>query len=262
MNNAVNPPLCLYSIVCVLLVALLPGLALACEKSLRWDDDPPFSMHGAHGEIVGINVEVNRMVLARLGCQARMLKMPWARALKELELGRLDILPGAFKKPEREQYAYFSGPQLAPSRNILFMHRDALARWPIGNLLELQGSAFRLGAQTNVSYGPDYLKLLEDPSFASQISFATSRSGLWRMVDKGRIDGIIADEHSGIYELRALGLSDRIKPTSVVVSTEAAETAFSKKSVDPRFVAAYAEALRALVKDGSYQQIVQRYLAQ
>lgn len=106
------------------------------------------------------------------------------------------------------------------------------------------------------------LDWIGSPSFAPQISFATSRSGLWRMVDKRRIDGIIADEHSGIYELRALGLSDRIKPTSVVVSTEAAETAFSKKSVDPRFVAAYAEALRVLVKDGSYQQIVQRYLAQ
>ncbi len=260
MDSAVKPSCVLYAIVCALLMTTLPGLVLACEKSLRWDDDPPFSMRDAHGDIVGINVDINRMVLTRLGCQMRLLKLPWARALKELELGRLDILPGAFKKPERELYAYFSGALLTPSRNILFMHRDALARWPIGSLLELQGSAFRLGAQTNVSYGPDYLKLLDDPSFASQISFATSRAGLWQMIDKRRIDGIIADENSGIYELHALGLADRVMPTSVVVSTEAAETAFSKKSVDPLFVAAYAEALRALVKDGSYAQIVQRYL--
>jgi polar amino acid transport system substrate-binding protein len=81
------------------------------------------------------------------------------------------------------------------------------------------------------------------------------------MVDKRRIDGLIADEHSGIYELHALGLAERIVPTAVVVSTEAAEIAFSKKSLDSVFVATYAEALQALVKDGSYQQIVQRYLA-
>jgi polar amino acid transport system substrate-binding protein len=261
LNNGKSSPF-VYSIVWVLLVALLPGLALACEKSLRWDDDPPFSMRNVQGEIVGINVDVNRRVLARLGCQAQMRKLPWARALKELELGRLDILPGAFKKPERELYAHFSGPLLAPSRNILFMHRDALARWPIDRLLELQDTAFRLGAQTNVSYGPDYQRLLDNPSFASRISFVTSRSSLWRMVDKRRIDGIIADEHSGMYELHALGLAERIKPTAVVVSTEAAETAFSKKSVDSVFVAAYAEALQALVRDGSYEQIVRNYLAE
>jgi len=255
-----KPLTLLYSMALLMFVALTPGMALACEKSLRWDDDPPFSMQEANGEIVGIDVDVNRLALARLGCQARMIKLPWARALKELELGRLDVLPGAFKKPERELYAYFSGARLRPSRNILFMHRDALARWPIGSLLELENTAFRLGAQTNVSYGPDYLHLIGLESFASQVSFATNRMGLWRMIDKNRIDGIIADEHSGLYELHKLGLADTIKPTAVVVSTDAAQIAFSKKSVDPVFVAAYIEVLSGLVKDGSYDQILQRYL--
>ena len=79
------------------------------------------------------------------------------------------------------------------------------------------------------------------------------------VVAKG-LDGIIADEHSGLYELHKLGLADTIKPTAVVVSTDAAQIAFSKKSVDPVFVAAYIEVLSGLVKDGSYDQILQRYL--
>ena len=76
------------------LLALLPGAALAyCEKTLRWDDDPPFSMQTADGGVVGIAIEINRATLARLGCQTKLRKLPWARALKELELGRLDVLP-------------------------------------------------------------------------------------------------------------------------------------------------------------------------
>lgn len=120
----------------VLLLACWPVLAgAACEKTLRWDDDPPFSMQTADGAVVGIDVEINRAALARLGCQIKLRKLPWARALKELELGRLDILPGAFRRPDREVYAHFSGPVLPPSRNILFMYTQAMQRWPVTQLL-------------------------------------------------------------------------------------------------------------------------------
>lgn len=249
-----------HAIALTLLMVMLPGTAWACEKSLRWDDDPPFSMAHENGQVVGISVDFNRAVLARLGCQARLVKLPWARALKELELGRLDILAGAFRRPEREAYAYFSGAVLKPSRNMLFMHRDALARWPIGRLLELQDTQFRLGAQIDVSYGPDYQELMRREDFATRVSFSPSRQNLWRMIERGRIDGIIADEQTAIYEIGQLGLGDTIKPTAVVVSSDAAEVAFSKKATSPSFVQNYVRAMQELVADGSYERIVQRYL--
>lgn len=245
----------------VLLLVLLPGLAgAACEKTLRWDDDPPFSMQAEDGAVVGIYVDVNRAALERLGCQTKLRKLPWARALKELELGRLDILPGAFRRPEREVYAHFSGSVLPPSRNRLFMHSQAMQRWPVMRLLELQHTAFRLGAQINVAYGADYQQLMNDPAFVARVSTVATRTNLWRMVDKGRIDGVIADENTGAYEIQQLGLGEQIKPTAVVVSSDAAEVAFSKHSADPDFVQAYADALRELVVDGSYERIVQRYI--
>jgi hypothetical protein len=52
--------------------------------------------------------------------------------------------------------------------------------------------------------------------------------------------------------LVSLGLGERIKPGTVVVSTEAVEVAF---------VAAYTAALKDQVDDGSYARIVPRYLA-
>ena len=234
----------------------------SCEKTLRWDDDPPFSMLDEEGAVVGIYVELNRAALARMGCQARLRKLPWARALKELELGRLDILPGAFRRPEREEYAHFSGTVLPPSRNILFMHQQALERWPASSLLELQHTAFRLGTQINVSYGADYQQLMSDPVFAARVVAVATRASLWKMVGKGRIDGVIADELTGAYELHQLGLDDQIKATSVVVSSDPAEVALSKRSTDPAFVQAYAKALQGLVADGSYARLVQRHLMQ
>ncbi|MGE6790503.1 amino acid ABC transporter substrate-binding protein, PAAT family [Pseudomonas guineae] len=244
-----------------LLLALLPALASAtCHKTLRWADDPPFSMQAEDGSVVGIYVDANREVLQRLGCQVQLRKLPWARALRELKIGRLDILPGAFKRPEREHYAYFSGTILPPSRNILFMHKEALTRWPVSQLLALQNTDFRLGAQINVSYGADFELLMRDQATASRVFMSANRLNLWGMVAKRRIDGVIADENTGAYEIHQLGLEAEIQPSTVVVSSAAAEVAFSKITNDQAFVQAYAKAQRELVADGSYQRIVKRYV--
>lgn len=245
------------------LLLLLSSPAMAdpqCEKTLRWNDDPPLSMQLPDGRVGGIYVELNEAALERLGCKTRLRKLPWARALKELELGRLDILPGAFRRPEREAYAHFSGTVLPPSRNILFARPDTIERWPITRLPELANLPFRLGAQIDVQYGPDYQVLMSDPQYADGVFMANNRSSLWNMIDKGRIDGAIADEHTGAWEIQQLGLGDAITATDVVVSDDAAEVAFSKRSNDLNFVRAYATALQELVSDGSYQRIVRRYL--
>ena len=256
--NSLRLRRCFLSVLLFLLC--LPSQAdVMCEKTLRWDDDPPFSMRMPDGNVVGIDVELHSAALVRMGCRVTLRRLPWARALRELEQGRLDILPGAFRRPEREVYAHFSGTVLPPSRNILFMHQQALQRWPVSQLLDLKQTSFRLGAQIGVFYGPDYRLLMSDPVYAARVSMLASRASLWQMIDKGRIDGAIANERTGAYEISQLGLSERIKATAVVVSTHAAEVAFSKRTNDMDFVRAYAEVLRILVADGSYQQIVQRY---
>nr|WP_286947988.1 transporter substrate-binding domain-containing protein [Pseudomonas sp. UBA6718] len=186
--------------------------------------------------------------------------MPWARALRELEQGRLDVLTGTFRKPEREVYAYFSGVIEEPARNILFMSRQAAARWPVTELLQLRDTPFRLGAQIDVSYGPGYQALLQEPAFHERMEFSANRASLWRMLGKGRLDGVIADEHTGQQELAALGLSELIRATPVVVSSEGSEVAFSKKSVSAEFVQRYADALRRQIAEGHYARIQARYL--
>lgn len=251
---------------CMMLVlvflACWPSLATAqCEKTLRWDDDPPFSMQMPNGDISGIDVELNRAVLGHLDCNVTLRKLPWARALRELELGRLDILPGAFRRPERAKYAHFSGAVIPVSHNILFMHERAFAKWPITRLTELRDTEFRLGAQIRVYYGSDFQEVMNDPAFAARVTILAKRENLWRMLERGRIDGVIANEHTGAYEIRELGLGEQIIATNVVVSHEPAEVAFSKASNDLVFVRKYADALQQVVADGRYEQIVQRYVS-
>ncbi|MEJ6002107.1 substrate-binding periplasmic protein [Paucibacter soli] len=241
------------------LAGLSQAAAPACEKKLRWNDDPPFSMRLPDGTIGGVQLDINVEALRRMDCSVKLVEMPFARALLELEHGELDVLAGAFRRPEREAYAWFSAPVLH-SRNTLYIRRAEAARWPFKTLLELRGSPFRLGAQIGVVYGPDYATLMQDPAYARGVSKVSSRHALWQMLERGRIDGVIADELTAEFELAQLKLTDKLLKTQVQVSDEPAPTAFSMRSTDPAFVERYNSTIEAMRRDGTLQRIVQRYL--
>ncbi|MDM4766043.1 transporter substrate-binding domain-containing protein [Pelomonas sp. SE-A7] len=258
-------PIRLRLVLPLLALCLWPtGAALAgqqpCVLSQRWNEDPPYSMRLANGEIRGINIELVAEALSRMGCTVKLVEMPFARALTELAAGRLDILPGALRRPERELFAHFAQERWH-SRNRLFAHVQSRSLWPQSKLAEIPASGFRLGVQLGVSYGPEYAELSRDPAFVQTLQKSGSRRNLWQMLKLRRIDGLIADELTARYEIAELGLQNLVGMTEVVASTESSGFAFSKATVNEAFVERFNAATEAMVKDGSYQAIVQKYIS-
>jgi polar amino acid transport system substrate-binding protein len=244
----------------MLAMALLPALhAHACQKTVRWFDDAPYSFRAPDGHITGFDADLTREVLRRTGCDAVFVEMPWARALAELESGRLDILPGSFRNPQREAFAYFSIPSLQ-SPNLLFVGPGAWTRYRMTKLDDMVGTGFRLGVQIGVSYGDKFETLKSNPHFKDNMVKVTMRRYAWKMMERGRIDGMIADEASAALELKQLGLEHMLRPSGVVVSTNTAMVAFSKRTITPQFVAAFNAALESMFRDGEYRRIRARYL--
>ena len=230
-----------------------------CVVKVRWYDDAPYSFRSADGTLKGIDVEFVKAALKGIRCEARFVEMPWARALVELQAGRLDVLPGALRTPAREAFAYFSRP-IQGSANVLFMSTRAAQQFKPSALAELAGSSFRLGAQIGVSYGPDYDAALKLPGFKSQITAITSRKGAWKMLSLNRIDGIIADEVSALIELEGLGLTKAIVKTPVIVADQPSMLAISKASQTAEFVADLNTQLEALIANGEYKRIRDKYV--
>ena len=79
------------------------------------------------------------------------------------------------------------------------------------------------------------------------------------MLERGRVDAVPADELSAAYELGALGLKERIVASALVLSTEGAGTAFSKRSIDEAFVECFNAALQAMKSDGSHAALLRRH---
>lgn len=245
--------------VCALLLGLMPLVAWAdCVKTVRWYNDAPFAFKRDDGQIDGMAIEMARTALKSMGCEVKFVEMPWARALLELQAGRLDILPGTLKSPERAQFAYFSRPTNR-SPNVLFINAKTASKYPLKNLSDIVGTQFKLGVQIGVAYGPDYNRLIKTPEFKSRVTTVTSRRNAWKMMDLQRLDGIISDEVSALLELQQLGLSKAAIRSDVVVSDEAAVYAISKASNTPEFVAQFDKALGSMMADGRYKTMVERY---
>ncbi|MDR7269938.1 polar amino acid transport system substrate-binding protein [Pelomonas saccharophila] len=241
-------------------LALAASPAAACELRVRWNPDPPYTLRDEAGHIVGLQAELTEQTLQRMGCKAVWVELPWARALVELQAGRLDVLPGALRRPEREAYAYWAEQHVAVA-NRLFVR--AGRETDFGSATRLQEAwrpGFKLGVQIGVVYGPAYAELLGNAAFRATLTQASGRRSLWQMLDIGRVDGVLASEATARWELGELGLTGRIVPTAVVISHEPAQTMFSKRSVDAAQVQRYREAAEALEKDGTQARIVRKYL--
>ncbi|MDO9322209.1 MAG: transporter substrate-binding domain-containing protein [Pseudomonas sp.] len=233
--------------------------ASECVKTVRWNDDPPYNLRTADGDMSGITIDLVREALLRINCTAQFVEMPWARGLLSLQKGRLDILPGALRNKEREAFAYFSLP-VNRSPNVLFVGKTAANKRPINQLSDLIGSDFRLGAQIGVTYSEAYQTLMQQPDFAAHVVLINHRRAAWRMIEAGRLDGLIADEITGLMELEQLGLSEVITRNGLIVSGDAAGFALSKTSLSEDFVSRFDLALQSMFADGSYQRIMQNYL--
>jgi len=235
------------------------AFASTCTKSVRWYDDGAYSFRGADGQPTGLYVELVREALRRMDCSAQWQEMPWARGLVELEAGKLDILPGARKTPERDKFAYFSRP-LNRSPNVLFMSKAASQRFQFTRLADMVGTDFKLGVQLGVAYGAEYDELIKTPEFLARTQALTSRRSAWSLLQIGRLDGLISDEVTAWVELQSLGLSATVVRTRVVTSDAPGLLALSRLSNTAEFVAALDRNLQTMIADGSYKRIREKFV--
>ncbi|MDN3640509.1 transporter substrate-binding domain-containing protein [Simiduia curdlanivorans] len=235
------------------------NLSAKCIKTVRWSDDPPYSWRSDDGELHGIYIDFSRALMQRLNCEPQFVQLPWARALAELEAGRLDLLFGAFIDTNRERFAYFSLP-INRSPNVLFITTTAAEKYDLKQLADIMGTNFRLGAQIGVNYNGDFEKLHQNPALNERLLKMTNRQGGWKMMAVNRLDGLIADEVTALRELQELGLMHVIHKGTIEISGQAAAMAFSKKSVSADFVQQFNANLEAMKLEGSYKAVLARYL--
>lgn len=237
----------------------VPTLAGACSKTVRWELQPPYGIVRPDGERAGYYTDVAQEALARMGCTSTLVDRPWARGLRELEDGQLDLMPGMLFNRERGRYALFSrGINLSP--NLLFLTGPAARRAPLERLSDLRGTDLKIAIETGAYYSAEYAALLTDPAFAARLHPVPDRARAWRMLEGGRVDGVISDEASALVAgmpLQPVGDQPR---AVLVLSSVPARIAFSRRHHDDAFVARFDAAIESMIADGSLLRLRERYV--
>ncbi|MGB1477866.1 MAG: substrate-binding periplasmic protein, partial [Marinobacter salsuginis] len=199
------------------------------------------------GERTGLYVEIFEEIAERLGWEVHYREAPFRRVLRMVQQGEVDVMLGPLETEERSELIEFVAPAFPPERRLFFYlnkeHR-------IERYADLYGRA--IGVLEGASYFPrfdDDEDLLKEP--------APRYENLMLMLQKGRVDVVIAPELVGLYAVEKLGLDIEVSP--FFVPGERSYIAVAKNSP----VIQYADDIRAALKliemEGIHEDLVLKY---
>ena len=200
------------------------------------------------GERTGLYVEIFEEIAERLGWEVHYREAPFRRVLRMVQQGEVDVMLGPLETEERAELMEFVAPAFPPERRLFFYlnkeHR-------IDRYADLYGRA--IGVLEGASYFPrfdDDEDLLKEP--------APRYENLMLMLQKGRVDVVIAPELVGLYAVEKLGLDIEVSP--FFVPGERSYIAVAKNSP----VIQYADDIRAALKliemEGIHEDLVLKYM--
>jgi polar amino acid transport system substrate-binding protein len=175
-------------------------ILLACGAKAAWSQDevlfvdellPPFS----RGEVGkppegGMGLHLVNELFGRMGVEAKIILVPWARALKMVRHGKADGLPFLLERDERKFFLIFTDPVMDGGDALLYNRRRSPDfTW--------QGYASLKGLTVGMirDYAYDDTLLESVHKHAGRIEYSESSEANLRKLHAGRVDVCIENVH-------------------------------------------------------------------
>lgn len=216
---------------------------------------PPLVNPEGHPSGEGVDIEIAREALHRggYGGAIELQWVPWKRALFMLERGLADFTTTVNYSPERDRFLRWSLAYRAGVRYHFYSRKDSGLQ--LQHLEDLRGHSLAMSA------GFIYPKAVLETA-AGHVEYGRDVGGAVQLVERGRAEVVIVSALAGTWEIRQLGLADRLKRHALeYFNSEPSFMAFSKNS--PRSMAALAAmdiGLASMQRDGSITRIEKRYV--
>lgn len=249
----------------VVMISLLLFSLQICSKEfiIGLNERDIYRYKNENGEWAGIDIALIKAVFRRTPFKYRIVAMPWARVLKEIEAGTVDMTLAATVLPERKKYAHFTKNNFRYSHHMLFVHKDKLDLFDsVKVLADLSEVDVVIGALRGAIFYESYPELLKNKNFAKRIAYISNDQDMSSFVLKGRVDGYIDSETEGKhYLLSQPEYSKNIVPLFRITTDEQAggKLMLSKETVSSSQVKIFDTALKALHDSGEYENISKRF---
>ncbi|WOX50474.1 transporter substrate-binding domain-containing protein [Aeromonas sp. CD] len=244
----------------VLLLWCLCCSAWAQESLLvGWSSWHPFSFRDEQQQLQGLDIDLLEAIFNRAGFNANYSEMPWARVLRELEFGTIQLTMSANQTAERDLYARFTLPY-RNEETVLLIRRQDKGRWQeITQLSDLLSRPdFTIGLLRDFDYGTDFRTFMQLPQMQQRLLVRLKMEPLIKLLLAGRIQGVVMDP-MGLQEMNLAGIPLDQLTTLLDIQQTPVHLMLSRRTTTPQQLQRLDEAIRALLQSPEYGQILARY---
>lgn len=244
----------------VLLLWCLCCSAWAQESLLvGWSSWHPFSFRDEQQQLQGLDIDLLEAIFNRAGFHANYSEMPWARVLRELEFGTIQLTMSANQTAERDRYARFTLPY-RNEETVLLIRRQDKGRWQeITQLSDLLSRPdFTIGLLRDFDYGTDFRTFMQSPQMQQRLLVRLKMEPLIKLLLAGRIQGVVMDP-MGLQQLNLAGIPLDHLTTLLDIQQTPVHLMLSRRTTTPQQLQRLDEAIRALLQSPEYGQILARY---
>ncbi|ERI51677.1 amino acid ABC transporter substrate-binding protein [Pseudomonas sp. EGD-AK9] len=239
----------------ILAILLLCGLAFEARgETLRLVTEAwaPY-VYQEGDQPAGLDYEISREVLRRLGVELELQFMPWKRCLLALEQGQADGILDIFHLPEREAQMLFVDETLSEVELVLFFARKR--PYPYRRLEDLQDLV--IGISPGYWYNDEAFR--SSPLFSREEA-PTHEANLGKLV-RQRVDLVVNDRRAGLYLTAQLGLQEQVDYHRKPIGHDRLYLALRRDPALQRLAAEFAGELRRFKREPAYARLQARYAA-
>lgn len=246
----------LFLLVAVQLWSMPSAVAQSCL--LRLALDTPFPPHIILDDAAphGLNVRMLQALATEVGCELQVVKSPWARALKLMRQGQIDVISQLSYNAERGKDLYFIGPHhqermwliADPTTQPALQQLADLRHWPAPWLLAMLNGGY---------FGEQFRQLQTDVNFKRHLLPILSNQDKLTLLTSGRVQAVLEEEFAWYWRVRQQ--PGPYQPM-LLVHDNPVYFGFSRHSVSPELAARLATAWQRLYQRGQLRQIRALYL--
>ncbi|RFP09898.1 hypothetical protein D0T25_28295 [Duganella sp. BJB488] len=251
-----RPPLALLSLL-LSVTSVAHAAPEACAPASAGLSDLGYASYRDGSAIRGITVDLLVEIQKRSGCAFQLGWYPHGRVYAQFFSGQLDVTGAALRNTERDQYGVWL-PYTYSQFELVLLNQSAGEFHSLADFVE-RGTA-RLNVVRSIAYSPATQTQLDRLQKLGRLEYVNDYGVVFRKILAGRADGTLAPPAIHVQHQRQYHLLGKMRATTVAEAPRAMVGIYVSKQVPAAQRRRYAEAMRAIVGDGTVQQIYQRYL--
>lgn len=215
------------------------------------NDYPPYYIVDQDGETKGLCPEIVSIIAEKLGISVKYIGNSWSGSLEAVKKGKADALIPVARSEEREKFLLFHDNILVYEKIVFFTLKE-------NNIILSENpdstKNYRAGVVRNYHYG----KKFDSYNFAAK-DVSYNEEELIKRLAAGRTDLIAGDELVIFYNLRRLGLEEKIKPLKPYIDKIPSYIAFSAASGKPEVAEKFSKELSLFRETKKYRDLLSKY---